>query len=238
MSYGPYSLDQMNRFIAEGICLPSDFLWNERIGRWIPILELFGSHVNPASSPRSRQSISPNPTAKSTPISPGYSGGSKEARGAQAQSTQRRLDRANLKEHPKSSRAAASADESRPATSSSAPSPLQRPLKFVGRMRWPILIAFVFGAVQHPHSIRTVWIVLVWCCLLSASSRLSRAGFFSVPVLLVCLPTFVVGGICADIVSPPTAICGDGTYSWSSHSQGTCSWHHGVDSWNPDPWWR
>lgn len=29
----------------------------------------------------------------------------------------------------------------------------------------------------------------------------------------------------------PSAICNDGTYSYSLHRQGTCSHHGGVDSW-------
>lgn len=29
----------------------------------------------------------------------------------------------------------------------------------------------------------------------------------------------------------PTAICGDGTYSYSQHASGTCSYHGGVSSW-------
>ena len=38
---------------------------------------------------------------------------------------------------------------------------------------------------------------------------------------------------------PPTAICGDGSYSWSAHHRGTCSWHHGVRAWNPKiAWWH
>jgi hypothetical protein len=28
-----------------------------------------------------------------------------------------------------------------------------------------------------------------------------------------------------------SAQCVDGTYSWSSHRQGTCSWHGGVARW-------
>jgi Protein of unknown function (DUF3761) len=31
----------------------------------------------------------------------------------------------------------------------------------------------------------------------------------------------------------PTAICADGTYSYSQHASGTCSHHGGVASWNP-----
>jgi hypothetical protein len=29
----------------------------------------------------------------------------------------------------------------------------------------------------------------------------------------------------------PTALCNDGTYSYSQHAQGTCSWHDGVSEW-------
>ena len=29
----------------------------------------------------------------------------------------------------------------------------------------------------------------------------------------------------------PSAVCEDGTLSYSIHDQGTCSWHGGVDTW-------
>ena len=29
----------------------------------------------------------------------------------------------------------------------------------------------------------------------------------------------------------PSALCRDGTYSYSQHRQGTCSWHGGVRQW-------
>ena len=32
---------------------------------------------------------------------------------------------------------------------------------------------------------------------------------------------------------PPTAICRDGTTSYSQHHSGTCSWHGGVRRWLP-----
>jgi hypothetical protein len=37
-----------------------------------------------------------------------------------------------------------------------------------------------------------------------------------------------------------SALCADGTYSYSAHSRGTCSWHHGVALWSPriPPWWE
>jgi len=33
----------------------------------------------------------------------------------------------------------------------------------------------------------------------------------------------------------PTALCRDGTYSYSAHRRGTCSHHGGVAEWNPTP---
>jgi hypothetical protein len=29
----------------------------------------------------------------------------------------------------------------------------------------------------------------------------------------------------------PSALCNDGTYSYSQHRRGTCSWHGGVSKW-------
>ena len=41
------------------------------------------------------------------------------------------------------------------------------------------------------------------------------------------------------ITSYASALCCDGTYSYSEHRRGTCSWHHGVCVWRPQlpPWW-
>lgn len=38
----------------------------------------------------------------------------------------------------------------------------------------------------------------------------------------------------------PTAQCRDGSYSYSAHHSGTCSWHDGVGAWNPTlhHWWQ
>lgn len=55
------------------------------------------------------------------------------------------------------------------------------------------------------------------------------------PVLACVL---LAGGMLSDVVFPPTARCVDGTYSYSAHHRGTCSWHGGVAQWNPEPWWK
>jgi len=66
-------------------------------------------------------------------------------------------------------------------------------------------------------------------------------------LLIVSIALFVLasGSITRDYLHGglfdhgPTALCGDGTYSYSEHHRGTCSWHHGVAAWNPSvPWWR
>lgn len=42
------------------------------------------------------------------------------------------------------------------------------------------------------------------------------------------------------VITYATARCCDGSYSYSEHSQGTCSWHKGVCRWHPElsPWWK
>ncbi|MGC8536612.1 MAG: DUF3761 domain-containing protein [Rhizomicrobium sp.] len=53
---------------------------------------------------------------------------------------------------------------------------------------------------------------------------------------------FVTAGTVHDLTieSHASALCADGTYSYSAHRRGTCSWHHGVVEWNPriPPWWE
>ncbi len=53
---------------------------------------------------------------------------------------------------------------------------------------------------------------------------------------------FLLGGISRDLLDDvqPTAVCADGSYSYSAHRSGTCSWHGGVSGWNPTirHWWQ
>lgn len=66
-------------------------------------------------------------------------------------------------------------------------------------------------------------------------------------LLIASLALFVLasGSMTRDCLSGglfdhgPSALCNDGTYSYSENHRGTCSWHHGVAAWNPVvPWWR
>lgn len=54
-------------------------------------------------------------------------------------------------------------------------------------------------------------------------------------VAALCLITAVVAGCSKRTVGPAgaTALCRDGTYSFSQHRQGTCSHHGGVAEWGP-----
>lgn len=61
------------------------------------------------------------------------------------------------------------------------------------------------------------------------------AAFFAI--------SFITSGIVHDLffVNLPIAECRDGSYSYSTHHQGTCSWHGGVAEWNPPApshWWQ
>ena len=49
---------------------------------------------------------------------------------------------------------------------------------------------------------------------------------------------FFIFSLVGDTANPPTAVCADGSYSYSAHHEGTCSWHGGVREWNPPPWWE
>jgi hypothetical protein len=53
---------------------------------------------------------------------------------------------------------------------------------------------------------------------------------------------FVSVGVVHDmnVQSYASALCVDGTYSYSAQRSGTCSWHHGVAVWHPriPPWWE
>jgi hypothetical protein len=60
--------------------------------------------------------------------------------------------------------------------------------------------------------------------------------------LLVLAFTFAAVGIIHDatVDNYASALCADGSYSYSANRSGTCSWHHGVLAWHPKipPWCR
>ncbi len=102
------------------------------------------------------------------------------------------------------------------------------------------LIVFSFLFLPSSPFIVALWVTAGVALLIkSIRSRLIAARKLRIYLLgmLACV-ALTLGGMCHDVVFPPTARCNDGTYSSSNHHSGTCSWHGGVDEWNPDPWWQ
>ena len=98
------------------------------------------------------------------------------------------------------------------------------------------MIPFVIGMCLHWIGFLSLVLfvgALVW--LFAEVKRRGRLRLARTTTL--CLFLFLIGTIAGDSLWPPTALCGDSTYSYSEHHSGTCSWHGGVREWNPGPWW-
>lgn len=95
-----------------------------------------------------------------------------------------------------------------------------------------VAIGFVFRSDSPEVALALV------ACLAWAAWQGIKAKRLSGSLLVVILcAIFLVGSMLADLVSPPSARCADGTYSYAANSQGGCSHHGGVYRWNPGPWW-
>lgn len=83
-----------------------------------------------------------------------------------------------------------------------------------------------------------VFAFLCFAILWFVYARIRRKSYASLLRFTACgLSAFLLGGAAHDIADPPSARCNDRTYSYSSTASGTCSWHRGVEEWNPKPWW-
>ena len=119
----------------------------------------------------------------------------------------------------------------------------QNTAKFWSAKRCTVLccMGLVGGWVFSPLS----WLSVI-CFLITAGSlawsvvRKSYVTAAAMPCLFMLL--FLVGGISRDVLDDvrPTAECSDGSYSFSAHQSGTCSWHGGVSEWSPTVhhWWQ
>jgi len=76
---------------------------------------------------------------------------------------------------------------------------------------------------------------------------LVRVGFDvfrhrTVRFVWILVLVFAAVGVVHDVNVPSytSALCADGTYSYSAQRSGTCSWHHGVAVWHLriPPWWE
>ena len=109
---------------------------------------------------------------------------------------------------------------------------LQKCLKLSG-----IAVLLMIAGLLLRSEARLIGLALI-ICLAWAAYRGVTAKRPSRSLLAAALFAMIlVGSILADLVSPPSARCADGTYSYSVDSQGTCSHHGGVAEENPTPWW-
>ena len=46
---GPYTVEQINEYLAQGFLLPTDYAWHEGLPDWVPVTEISG--VGPAAPP-------------------------------------------------------------------------------------------------------------------------------------------------------------------------------------------
>jgi hypothetical protein len=96
------------------------------------------------------------------------------------------------------------------------------------------LAGFIFREIG-----RVALLALVVFGSAAVYARFKRNGLAQ-GFLLATIATlvFFIFSLVGDTANPPTAECVDGSYSYSAHDQGTCSWHGGIREWNPPPWWE
>ena len=63
-SSGPYTLEQVQDYLAEGILLPDDLAWHEGLDDWVPLGELVAA---PAAPQPPKQSLRPHNRRKKSP---------------------------------------------------------------------------------------------------------------------------------------------------------------------------
>lgn len=99
-----------------------------------------------------------------------------------------------------------------------------------------LLLPLLLGLLLHSVGYFSVFLFLVAIVYFFIEIRSKeRIQFWKQAVLWSFL--FLIGAIVGDGMSPPTAQCADRSFSYSAHHQGTCSWHGGVNEWDPGPWW-
>lgn len=111
------------------------------------------------------------------------------------------------------------------------------------RYRYAIVCStgIVGGWVLSPLGWPSVTLFLISAAYLAWSTRHKRYRSLCATICLF-LFLFLAGGISRDLLDDvrPTALCSDGSYSYSAHHSGTCSWHGGVAAWSPTlhHWWQ
>ena len=63
-TYGPYTLEDLQRYIASGNILPTDLAKGEEMPEWVPVAQVLGASAPPAGSP----AVAPVAYTGSTPV--------------------------------------------------------------------------------------------------------------------------------------------------------------------------
>jgi hypothetical protein len=95
----------------------------------------------------------------------------------------------------------------------------------------PAVLGFVLGS-QFAAAVLVFCLLIYLICFVRGSWQ--QRYLLYTGLLFAAL----IGGMARDVIFPPTALCVDGSYSYSAHHSGTCSWHGGVARWRPPPWWQ
>ena len=66
---GPFTLEQVQDYLAQGILLPDDLAWHKDLDGWIPLSELIAS--KPVSPPPPQDPIHPEPAGANAPVKAG-----------------------------------------------------------------------------------------------------------------------------------------------------------------------
>lgn len=93
----------------------------------------------------------------------------------------------------------------------------------------PAALLSAFGVRSgEPKHIDRSYLLATCICLMLAVGSVSR--------------DWIEGGLLDHPPQDPSALCRDGSYSYSAQHRGTCSWHGGVAEWNPEMppprWWQ
>jgi hypothetical protein len=129
----------------------------------------------------------------------------------------------------------------------SQPSPPRRYERSNGRLAfWTVVLVGVLFSIGLSSD--RLWPATFVLCVICGVYRCRARTASDARVLLIASISLIglaSGSITRDYLDgglldhAPTARCRDGSYSYSQHHGGTCSWHGGVVAWNPAvPWWR
>ena len=73
--YGPYSIEEINAYLANGTLLPTDLAWQDGMTDWLPIDQVIGVVIPGIKAQSSEYSVSINPACTwcEAPTKPGQS---------------------------------------------------------------------------------------------------------------------------------------------------------------------